>query len=304
MSGEGIEVLNRPACPICGSRTWLNLHQLSQFEIWQCSACSLQMKNPLPSRDELLEWYDNPAYAKRPYFRSNVRSPSSTYCHGLRLLKDQHPTRGRMLEIGCGAGAFLEEARSDGWHAEGIECSSYLARRARDRGFDVRHALIEEVSLLSRTYAAIVLWDVIEHLRAPQDVVPRLAHALAPGGTLLIFTPNEHSLVRSVAPFLDRIVRPGDPSESFLESVYSKLHTFYFNPVTLTKLLSASDLVVARYEGKPMRPGRARNLTPLKRTVLRAIDCLGAIIGRRYRTLMIANRNSDSGLGAVDVEHA
>ncbi len=70
-----------------------------------------------------------------------------------------------MLEVGCGHGLLLDEARARGWSVEGLELAAASREHARSLGLDVRDQTLEEAR--PATYGAVVLADVLEHLDDP-----------------------------------------------------------------------------------------------------------------------------------------
>ena len=104
--------------------------------------------------------------------------------------------QGRLLEIGPAIGAFLAVAQEAGYEAHAVEmdpdCCAFLEGElgvSTIRSDDPATALAG-----ARCYDVIALWQVIEHLANPRDVVAAAAAALVPGGVLAIAAPNPESL--------------------------------------------------------------------------------------------------------------
>jgi SAM-dependent methyltransferase len=94
----------------------------------------------------------------------------------------------------------LDEARRRGYDVEGVELSVAAAGYAREKlGLPLRELAIEDTELEDGRYDAILLVDVLEHLDDPVLVLDRLVAALAPGGAMLIVTPDPSSLVARAA---------------------------------------------------------------------------------------------------------
>jgi SAM-dependent methyltransferase len=110
------------------------------------------------------------------------------------LEKFQHG--GRLLEIGCGTGNFLEElVRSGGWEVSGIEPSSHAAAIARQKmRVPIYEGQFSEVELEASSYDVIALWYVLEHLEHPIRDLERIAALLKPGGWIVCSVPNYESL--------------------------------------------------------------------------------------------------------------
>jgi 2-polyprenyl-3-methyl-5-hydroxy-6-metoxy-1,4-benzoquinol methylase len=107
---------------------------------------------------------------------------------------------GRLLQIGCGYGLLLDEARRRGYEVEGVEPSVEAASYAREHlGLPVREMAFEEADLQGARYDGILLVDVLEHLSDPRAALDRLRDLLAPDGALLIVTPDPSSLTARLA---------------------------------------------------------------------------------------------------------
>jgi 2-polyprenyl-3-methyl-5-hydroxy-6-metoxy-1,4-benzoquinol methylase len=105
---------------------------------------------------------------------------------------------GRILDLGCGPGHLLNEARRRGWDPVGIDISERDTRFAKDEyGLDqVQIGSIEDADFEAASFDVVVIVAVIEHLLEPLTVVKRTASFLKSGGQLLIQTDNVKSLSR------------------------------------------------------------------------------------------------------------
>ena len=101
----------------------------------------------------------------------------------------------RLLELGCGTGVFLDEARRCAWSGVGVEVSRYAAGVARQRGLDVIESAADEPLALDGQFDCVVLWDVLEHLRDPVGALRLAAQRLRPGGLLALSTGDVASWV-------------------------------------------------------------------------------------------------------------
>lgn len=117
---------------------------------------------------------------------------------------ERHVPGGRLLEVGCGYGLLLDEARRRGYEVEGVELSVEAVRYARERlGLSVREMALEDAALdaaaSGERYDSIMAVDILEHLDDPVVAIERLSALLAPGGALLITSPDPSSLAARLA---------------------------------------------------------------------------------------------------------
>jgi len=103
---------------------------------------------------------------------------------------------GRMLDIGCNIGTFLEVAADIGWTPVGVEPNPHAARVASEKGFEVHCGFFD--GPLARTFPdfdAVHLGDVIEHVSNPVLFLEQVLQVLRPGGLLLCVTPDFNSVM-------------------------------------------------------------------------------------------------------------
>lgn len=107
----------------------------------------------------------------------------------LTLLKYKAPGA-RVLEVGCGSGAFVALMRWAGFEAVGLELSPWVVEFARNT-FDVPIYCgpVERQDFAPGSFDVIVLLNVLEHLPDPMSTLTLCMRLLAPDGMLLIETP-------------------------------------------------------------------------------------------------------------------
>jgi 2-polyprenyl-3-methyl-5-hydroxy-6-metoxy-1,4-benzoquinol methylase len=166
------------------------------YDLYRCVDCGTVNQPGLPPGTELQDLY-RVVHDER--YLPEERGRRRTAGRLLDLLSAQVP-HGHLLQVGCGYGLLLDEARRRGYEVDGVEVSVEAARHAQEvLGLPVREMAIEDVELVDGCYDGILLVDVIEHLDDPIGVLERLLAVLAPGGALLIVTPDPASFVARVA---------------------------------------------------------------------------------------------------------
>ena len=108
------------------------------------------------------------------------------------LMRNVPPSRGRLLDVGCGNGGFLLRARQAGWKAMGVEPDPMAARVARQvSGVEV----LETIESVDREcFDFVTLSHVIEHVHRPLDLLRGCCATLRGSGEIWIATPNIASI--------------------------------------------------------------------------------------------------------------
>jgi SAM-dependent methyltransferase len=140
-------------------------------------------------------------------------------------------TSGRLLDVGCGHGLLLDEARARGYETVGLEVSAASAAFGRNEyGLDIREQTLLDLDDDER-FAVITLIDVLEHLSDPVAEIERCHELLAPDGVLCIVTPDPASLTARIAGRRWWALVPA--------------HSYLIPRRTLLELLIARGLVIA-----------------------------------------------------------
>jgi len=104
----------------------------------------------------------------------------------------------RLLDVGCGNGAFLQFAAHLGWDAEGIDNDAAAVAVARAAGCNVVLGSLDELPFRKEHYRHVTLSHVIEHVHDPLKLLRQCLELLVPGGRLWLETPNLESLGHDV----------------------------------------------------------------------------------------------------------
>jgi 2-polyprenyl-3-methyl-5-hydroxy-6-metoxy-1,4-benzoquinol methylase len=96
----------------------------------------------------------------------------------------------RVLDVGCGNGAFLLKAREAGWQVMGVDPDPDAVATARQKGLEVRLGSVEAFAGEAGLFDAITFSHVIEHAHDPKSVLADAYRLLKPGGKLYLDTPN------------------------------------------------------------------------------------------------------------------
>jgi SAM-dependent methyltransferase len=181
-------VAARVACPLCGGLTGQPHLRNARMTVWRCP-CGMAFAGP----DMPEEPYGEAYFESRQFGASAVAAMKRrSYCEVLaqveRLLGPL--PRRRLLDVGCGYGWSLDAAAQAGLEAYGVEASAEARRQA-----GARHEVRPDVrDYGDGTFDVVTLVDVVEHVRDPVRLLQAAAQALAPGGALVLVTPDLSSL--------------------------------------------------------------------------------------------------------------
>ena len=196
----------------------------------RCRRCGLEYVSPRPAGGDIVAAYadgDDPAYV------SQVEARERTFAGALARIEKLQPRKGRLLDVGTAAGAFLGAARARGWEVEGCEPNRWLAEwGSRHYGVAIRPGELFDQDYPAGSFDVVTLWDVIEHTPDPARVVRRIGELLKPGGLLIVNYPDRGS-------WIARLLGRRWP---FLSSV----HLYYFKRPTLARMLEGHGFEVAQ----------------------------------------------------------
>jgi 2-polyprenyl-3-methyl-5-hydroxy-6-metoxy-1,4-benzoquinol methylase len=161
------------------------------MKIVECLNCGLIYVNPQPSEGDLKKIYGN------GYFDGSDHADYLTekelyvprFQERLRQI-NSFIKKGKLLDIGCAVGYFLEAAREEGWRSFGVEISSFASKHSRDSGFDVFTGTLEEARYPDQHFDVVTLWHVLEHMEDPSGCLKEIHRILRKSGLIAIEVPN------------------------------------------------------------------------------------------------------------------
>jgi len=166
---------------------------------------------------------------------------------------DFAPLKGkRAIDVGCGAGLLTEPLARLGAKATGIDAAPENIGAARAHaeavGLDVDYVAGGIESLVGRRFDLVVSMEVIEHVADTTAFARGLADALAPGGLMVLSTPNRTALSRLA------MITLGEGSGAIPKGTHD--WTQFLTPDELTELLAGVGLKVTHVQGLGFSPAR------------------------------------------------
>lgn len=191
------------ACPLCGNKNLTTYEQCRDhlvthevFLLRHCNNCDVLITTPRPPGQLLHIYYQSQDYVSHSSSGTNFINRlyliSRAFTLKQKLIRlNQFSSKGRLLDVGCGTGNFVNTCKKNGWQVEGVEPSPEARRLALKITPDILPS-IEDLPKDS-TYNAITLWHVLEHLTDPNKTIQTLKSKLDATGTIFIAVPNYKS---------------------------------------------------------------------------------------------------------------
>jgi len=196
-----------------------------QDSLVECNKCSLVYLNPRVRQDLILESYAStvdPQFVRQNQHRISTFSRSITYLVNKHGIKANEQTK--VLDVGCASGAFPKAAADAGFSVIGVEPSKWLSEQGRiNYKLDIRTGILSDHNFPSSNFDLVTLWDVIEHLTDPTEVITDIHRLLKPSGLLVVNYPDYASWARRIL--------------GYKWPFFLNVHLIYFTPKTITKFL-------------------------------------------------------------------
>lgn len=188
-------------CPLCQHPASFKF-QKGERKFFSCRFCQAQFIWPFPSVAELKNFYQGD-YWKNKSFRGESALGYASYLAEkdsfldyfgkvFRQIENFFPKPGRVLDIGCGPGFFLKVAKDKGWQIWGVDLSPKAVEKSRQflGTKKIYNQPLEKVKFLSNYFDLVSIFQTIEHIEKPLNLLREVRRILKPAGFLIISTPN------------------------------------------------------------------------------------------------------------------
>jgi len=198
-------------CEICESENIKELYKLSYCRINKCKNCGLVFtdKDSIKIKPKNLynivyfevtnkSFFEN---CKIDYEEKNSKR-IKRFKRRLSLI-NRYTKKGKILDVGCATGVFLDIAKKNGWDTYGIDISDYASRYAREKfKLNVKRGELHKVKYSKNYFDVVTMWDFIEHVPNPDQIIKETNKIIKNNGLLYILTINEDSLMVKLADFI------------------------------------------------------------------------------------------------------
>jgi SAM-dependent methyltransferase len=167
-------------------------------KVINCQTCGYAHLDPLPTIDELGQFYAYHFYEKqKPDYLEKMERESSYWLEIYKwrfeiFQKHLGKKNPQLLDVGSSGGFFLAAAQKQGALVTGIEPSDKAAAYSKEKfNVDVQVSIYEKCTLPSASYDIVHSSLVIEHLLDPGHFIQWSVDMLKPGGLFIVETPHE-----------------------------------------------------------------------------------------------------------------
>lgn len=175
-------------CP-CGVAPNSAMTVSERNALLRCRVCDLLIRARLPLQEELDARYRD-EYWSRFQAEQIGTARDNVHVHAVDWMVQLHPHPGTVVDVGCGAGAFLARCRERGWRGLGVDpCPSAVAH-ATAMGLEAYVRSWPSSRLENETADAVTFINVLDHLRDPFGALQEAWRVLRTGGLLYIRVPN------------------------------------------------------------------------------------------------------------------
>jgi len=187
---------NDMRCPVCSGQS-RTLFTKQGYTFFRCKKCKHVFISPMPEFKDILEHYRNKSEQLTGNYNLEFQLDARQEIPRiyLRILINLGITGGKLLDIGCFTGDFLDAAVLAGFESYGLEFQAEAARVAATKHKGrIYNCMIEDASkLVDLQFDVITMFDVIEHLRDPGSLFRLVRKILVPNGVVIISTPSSNS---------------------------------------------------------------------------------------------------------------
>jgi len=181
--------------------------------------------------DYYREWINNQAAPRLSLWKKRVKTIT------------RYKASGRILDVGCGIGTFLDVARTAGLDVYGTEVSGFAIRYIRETyAIDVSKGLFESLEFPKKHFDVITFWHSLEHVADPASNLTHARTLLKDDGILVVACPNIDNYIMY---FLYRLVK--GRSLPLFSPDAKEQHLYHFSETTIKQLAQKCGFSVKKF---------------------------------------------------------
>ncbi|NQT00205.1 MAG: class I SAM-dependent methyltransferase [Candidatus Omnitrophica bacterium] len=179
-------------CSLCEKVKAKFLFTKEEADIYRCANCGLVYHSPQREPEQEIEVYRQAALAKESASEF-IKTRELLLKYLLTQLNQQFSDKpkGKLLDIGCQFGYFLELAGKDGWQTFGLDVSLKATNFARERlGLDVFTGTVKQANFPDEHFDVVTIWEVLNQMPQPLQELQQAQKVLKPDGVIIFRLQN------------------------------------------------------------------------------------------------------------------
>ena len=193
------------SCPICTTEMKFKfvtkdyLVTGESFDIVECEACSIRTTTPFPDKKIIGNYYSSDDYISHDDKVSGIFDSIYGLVRTYQLNKKKkligkyfNKSNGKILDIGCGAGDFLQYMKENHWNINGVDTSNKV-RKIANKKLNIKVMDPKDWINNKEKYDVITCWHSLEHVHEPWVYLDKIKKSLTLDGFLIVALPNYQS---------------------------------------------------------------------------------------------------------------
>ena len=236
-------------CPVCNAAAISNIMQVKDytvsaesFPIAECSSCSFRFTQDVPDAVSIASYYKSEDYISHTNTATGLINRlyhfvrTRTIVQKRKLVENSTGIKtGKLLDIGSGTGAFIDEMKQHGWETIGLEPDAD-ARTVAQKVYNIQLADGDQLfQLPANHFDVITLWHVLEHVHDLSKYIQQIKTILRPKGKLFIAVPNYTA--KDARVYREHWAAYDVPR-----------HLYHFSPRSMGLLMEKHGLKILQYE--------------------------------------------------------
>ena len=188
-SCESIDNENKGPVPISNYFAGKELYEKIKQSLYKCNKCSMFFKYPVLPKDVVNSLYNQAGTNKWQYSLHDRED----WQVAIKIIDEFSSGQGTILDIGCYNGRFLTNM-DDKWVLFGVEINTEALKVAQSHGVNILIRDVEHIKHLPIKFDVITLFDLIEHIHKPMELLCDLSSKLKSGGIIILSSGNTNAL--------------------------------------------------------------------------------------------------------------
>ncbi|MBT5400347.1 class I SAM-dependent methyltransferase [bacterium] len=211
----------KQSCIVCQEDKFTKYAEEDYFQALKCDKCGMISVNPHYTEEGLDKFYSS-------YYKNRSIDNELSELRRVMYAEDRDwihkfTKKGKVLDVGCSDGNFLDFFDEKLWDRHGIDLTSDALTIAKEKGVVTHQGKIWETDV-GDGYDLVMMRGVIEHFRDPIVALKKCSEILKPGGILFITaTPSGNSFAFNVYRHKWRLFTPYEHIHFFTVDLLSKV---------------------------------------------------------------------------------